>query len=81
MKSTYANVGSMNLKGKKSKHLGCGCCTAQNFKEREMERAGLKQIRDFDIGEKISEETEKNLKTIDDNIRYALMNGDKFYCD
>lgn len=81
MKSTGANVGSVNLRGKKSKTLRCGCCTVYDFREREIERAGLKEIRDFDIGATISEETQKNIKAIDDNIRYAIMNSNKIWCD
>lgn len=81
MKSTYVNVGSVNLKGKKSKRLRCGCCTAQDFREREMERAGLKQIRDFDFGSTVSEETMENIKAIDKNIQSAIMNAHKMFVD
>ena len=82
MKSVSAvHLGSVNLKGKKTKNLRCRCCTAQDFREREMERAGLKQIRDFDIGNDISEETMENIKAIDRNIQYARMNAHKMWCD
>jgi hypothetical protein len=81
MKSAGINMGSVNLKGKKTKRLRCGCCTAQDFREREMERAGLKQIRDFDIGNNISEETLENIKAIDNNTKYAMMNAHKMWCD
>jgi hypothetical protein len=38
-------AGSVNLRGKKSLTLRCGCCEAQNFKERELKREHLKQIK------------------------------------
>lgn len=34
-----------------------------------------------DLGATISEETQQNLKAIDDNIRNAMMNAHKFYVD
>ena len=81
MKSTSRNVGSVNLKGKKEKVLSCRCCTAYDFREREMKRADLKVIRDFDIGATVSEETMENIKAIDKNIQYAMMNAHKMWCD
>ncbi len=81
MKSTGINIGSVNLKGKKVKRLRCGCCTAYDFREREMKRAGLKEIRNFDIGATVSEETQKNIKAIEDNTRYAMMNAHKIFSD
>lgn len=44
MKSTGRNVGSVNLNGKKSKTLSCGCCEAQDFRERELEREQAKEM-------------------------------------
>jgi len=46
MKSTARHVGSVNLRGKKYKLLSCGCCEAQNFKDRELKREHLKQIKE-----------------------------------
>jgi hypothetical protein len=45
MKSTARHVGSVNLRGKKYLTLRCGCCEAQNFKERELKREHLKLIK------------------------------------
>jgi hypothetical protein len=41
----------------------------------------LKKIKDFDFGSTVSEDTKKNIKAIDDNIRYAMMNAHKIWCD
>lgn len=49
MKSVSAvHVGSVNLKGKKEKTLSCRCCTAQDFRERELEKIHLKEMRECD---------------------------------
>jgi hypothetical protein len=45
MKSTPQNVGSLNLRGKKTRLLRCGCCIAYNYKERELKREHLKEIK------------------------------------
>lgn len=45
MKSTARNVGSHNLRGKKTKLLGCGCCEAVNFKEDELRKEHKKEMR------------------------------------
>lgn len=45
------------------------------------ERPELKQIRDFDFGGTISEETKQALKDIDKNTQYAIMNAHKMWCD
>jgi len=34
MKSTSRNVGSLNLRGKREKVLGCRCCVAINLKRK-----------------------------------------------
>ena len=41
----------------------------------------LKRIKDFDFGRTISEETKENIKAIDNNTRYAIMNAHKIWCD
>lgn len=48
MKSTGINVGSVNLKGKKVKRLRCGCCTAYDFREYELEKIQLKEMKEND---------------------------------
>lgn len=35
MKSTVVNVGNVNLKGRKTKMLRCGCCVAVDLREKE----------------------------------------------
>lgn len=48
MKSVSAvNLGSVNLKGKKEKRLRCGCCTAQDFRENELEKVHNKEIEKY----------------------------------
>lgn len=39
------HLGSVNLKGKKVKRLRCGCCTAQDFRESEIEKECKKEMR------------------------------------
>jgi hypothetical protein len=47
LKSVSAvDLGSVNLKGKKEKRLRCGCCTAQDFREDELKKEHLKEIKD-----------------------------------
>lgn len=41
----------------------------------------LKQIKVINFGEYLSDETIERLKEIDNNIRQAYINRDKFYCD
>jgi hypothetical protein len=45
MKSNAFGAGSVNLKGRKTKRLRCGCCTAINFKERELRKEHKKEMR------------------------------------
>lgn len=42
-------VGNANLKGKKTKRLRCGCCTAINFKEDELKKIHTKEMRDATV--------------------------------
>ena len=44
MRSTFHKAGNINLKGRKSKTLNCGCCEVQNFKDRELKREHIKYI-------------------------------------
>ena len=44
MKSTSRNVGSVNLRGKKTGRLACGCCTAANFKEHLLRKEHKKEM-------------------------------------
>jgi len=41
----------------------------------------LRTIKDCDIGKDLSEETKQALKEIDNNIRNAIMNAHKIWCD
>ena len=45
MKSTARNVGSINLRGKKTRLLRCGCCSAFNCKEDELRKEHEKEMR------------------------------------
>jgi hypothetical protein len=45
MKSTPHAVGSINLRGKKTHTLSCGCCGMTNFKDREAAKEAKKEIR------------------------------------
>jgi|694.fasta_scaffold35401_5 hypothetical protein len=45
MKSPAYRVGQANLKGKKTKRLRCGCCTAFNFLDKERDIRHKKEIR------------------------------------
>ena len=47
MKSAGINIGSVNLKGKKVKRLRCGCCTAYDFRENELEKVHSKEIEEY----------------------------------
>ena len=51
----------------------CGCA--------EFSAAARLPCTPIDIGATISEETQKNIKAIEDNTRYAMMNAHKFWCD
>lgn len=46
MKSGPHALGNIKMRGKKYRLLWCGCCEAQNFKDRERERDARKEIRD-----------------------------------
>jgi hypothetical protein len=48
MKSNAFGVGDINLKGRKSKRLRCGCCTAYNFKEKCLKKQHKKDMNNFD---------------------------------
>ena len=41
--------GQINMRGKKTMMLRCGCCDGFNFKSRNLELEAKKEIRDFDI--------------------------------
>ena len=53
MKSLPVDLGNVNLKGKKSKLLSCGCCEAYNFKEKELIKEMNKEIIAYTKGEEI----------------------------
>lgn len=38
--------GNINLKGKKTKALSCGCCIAFNLKDKQREKLAKKEIRE-----------------------------------
>jgi F0F1-type ATP synthase epsilon subunit len=48
MKSTAVNVGSVNLRGKKSKVLACKCCVAADLREKEFRKRADKAMRMLD---------------------------------
>jgi hypothetical protein len=47
LKSAGINIGSVNLKGKKVRRLRCGCCTAYDLREEELEKVHKKEIQEF----------------------------------
>jgi hypothetical protein len=47
MKS-HLRAGEFNLKGKKEMLLRCRCCTVQDFRNHEVEKQTIKEIRDYD---------------------------------
>ena len=51
MKSNAFAVGGANLKGRKTKRLRCGCCTAVNFKEDELKKIHKKEMRNALVGQ------------------------------
>lgn len=44
MKSRAGAVGNINLRGRKSAALSCGCCDIYNFTDRERERQARQDI-------------------------------------
>lgn len=38
-------AGNMNLRGKRIKKLGCGCCEVQDFRPKEREKEARKEMR------------------------------------
>lgn len=46
MRSTFQKAGNFNLRGKKYKLLRCRCCEVQNFKDRELKREHIKEIKE-----------------------------------
>ena len=45
MKSRFGGIpGNTNMRGKKHVRLGCGCCSVQNFKDRELEKEAQKEM-------------------------------------
>lgn len=51
MKSNAFGAGSVNLKGRKTKRLRCGCCTAVNFKQDELKKIHAKEMRNALVGQ------------------------------
>ena len=45
MKSPAYRCGQHDLKGKKVKRLGCGCCTMYNFKDSYKEKIDKKTMK------------------------------------
>lgn len=44
MKSNAYGVGNANLKGRKTKRLRCGCCTAVNYKQDVLKKEHQKEM-------------------------------------
>lgn len=44
-RSSAFNVGSINLKGKLTQRLRCGCCNAFNCKQDELKKVHAKEIK------------------------------------
>lgn len=42
----YPKSGRFNLKGKKTKRLGCNCCEIINFKEEKLKKIALKELKE-----------------------------------
>lgn len=59
MKSNAFGVGSINLKGRKTMRLQCGCCTAQNFKEKHLKQQHKKEMRKALVAQ-LAEATDSN---------------------
>ena len=49
MKSNAFGAGNANLKGRKTKRLRCGCCTAVNFKQDLLKKEHKKEIRNAPV--------------------------------
>lgn len=45
-KSTGRNVGSLNLKGKRTRVLSCGCCVAFDLRPKLLKAEATKEIRE-----------------------------------
>ena len=37
-------AGNVNMKGKKHKRMGCGCCDCYDFRDRELEKEHKKEM-------------------------------------
>jgi hypothetical protein len=46
MKSYFRGAGGINLKGRKSHALSCGCCDMFNFKDKYFERLARSEMRE-----------------------------------
>lgn len=62
MKSNAFGVGNANLKGRKTKRLGCGCCDAVNFKEDELKKIHRKEMRDALVGQLVESAVSKSVQ-------------------
>ena len=51
MKSNAFGAGNANLKGRKTKRLRCGCCTAVNCKEDQLKKEHKKEMRHALVGQ------------------------------
>jgi len=56
-------------------------CT-QSYGKDPIQISSLAEMKHFVVfGDDISEETKENIKAIDKNIQYAIMNAHKIWCD
>lgn len=59
MKSNAFGVGNANLKGRKTKRLRCGCCSAFNCKEDQLKKEHKKEMLNAFVGQ-LAESTASN---------------------
>lgn len=45
MKSTAVNCGNVNMRGKKTKVLACGCCVAEDLRDKVLAKIHKREIR------------------------------------
>jgi hypothetical protein len=41
----YRGAGNLNMKGKKTMRMRCGCCSAYDFRDDELKKEHKKEIR------------------------------------
>lgn len=41
-------AGNINMKGKKHRMMSCGCCYCIDYREDELKKEHMKQMRDYD---------------------------------